>query len=164
MKLFTRMITIFLLIFSILSTSYAKEPYYYKYYKWEKDLVNYKKAIVVDTNSWTLSAYFHWEKIWLFPASVWNKSWPTPKWKFKIVAKLSEAKSATNWLIMPYWMEFYWKWKYWIHAMPLYPDRKPKYSQDFVYKKLWWWCVRLKDEDIKILYNWTEVNTTIIII
>lgn len=164
MRHITNLFILFTLFFSISNLYAEKQPYYTKWYKWVHDMINYKKSILVNTNSWVLIAYYYWQAIWQFPASVWNKNWPTPMWRFKIIAKMPIVKSKTNWLLMPYWMEFYWKWKYWIHAMPLYADWKPKYDQSYVYQKLWWWCVRLKDDDIKLLYNWAETWTVVIVI
>lgn len=165
MKIFLKILSVLLMFCLFNNHSFAdKLPYHYKWYKWPNDLINYKKSIVIDTYSWSLTAYFHWQQIWNFPASVWNRNWPTPKWRFKIVAKMDIVQSKTNGLLMPYWMEFYWNGKYGIHALPLYKDWVPKYEQNAVYKKLWWGCVRLRNEDVETLYRWTDTGTTVIII
>lgn len=139
---------------------------YTHYYKSEEDLYNYRKAIVVDTKEWTAKAFFYWKIVWQFPVSTWNRYNPTPHWRFKIVNKNPMMKSVWSWLFMPYRMEFYWYWKYWFHWFPLYPDMTPKYpnEESAVREKASWWCVRLKKDHIKRLYEWTDPLTTVIII
>lgn len=136
------------------------------YFKSMEDLYKYRKSIVIDTKTWNLKAYFYWQEIWSFNASVWNWYNQTPKWKFRIVQKNDLAKSRTSWLYMPNWMEFRWNWMYGIHWFPLYWDKTPKYKNEEKFSKmpLAWGCVRIEKENIKALYNWAELLTTVIVL
>ena len=136
------------------------------YFKSMDDLYKYRKSIVVDTKTWNLKAYFYWLEIWSFDASVWDWYNQTPKWRFRIAQKNNLPKSRSWWLYMPNWMEFWWNWKYWIHWFPLYWDKTPKYPNEkyFAKKKLAWWCIRLEKENIKALYDWVELLTTVIVL
>ena len=131
-----------------------------------EELYKYRKSIVIDTKIWNLKAYFYGQEIWSFDASAWKYNFETPKWKFRIVQKNKMPKSKISWLYMPYWMEFWWSGKYWIHWFPLYWDKTPKYPNEekFSRKKLAWWCVRIQKENIKTLFNWVEPLTTVIIL
>jgi len=153
------------LIFALFFTSLNVQAFS-KYYKSQDDLYNYRKSIVIDTREWTAKAYYYWLEIWEFPVSVWNRYNPTPHWRFKIINKNKLMLSKWSWLLMPNWMEFYWNWKYWLHWFPLYSDKTPKYlNEEIAVTQKWaWWCVRLKEEDIKTLYWWTDLLTTVIII
>lgn len=137
-----------------------------KYFPSIEELYKYRKSIVIDTKHGNLKAYFYWQEIWSFDASVWNRSHPTPKWKFRIVQKNDLPKSKNWWLYMPNWMEFWWNWMYWIHWFPLYWDKTPKYPDEekFARTSLGGWCVRIQKENIKELYDWVELLTTVIIL
>lgn len=136
------------------------------YFTSMEDLYKYKKSIVIDTKIWNLKAYFYWQEIWSFNASVWDNYWPTPKWRFRIVNKHEMMKAQTSWLYMPNWMEFRWNGIYWIHWFPLFSDMTPKYpnEEEFSQTPLWGWCVRIEKENINLLYNWAELLTTVIIL
>jgi len=173
MKKILATLLIFISIFGFSENSFAlkerpvKNNYHFtSYFPSMDELYKYRKAIVIDTKIWNLKAFFYWQEIWSFDASVWNRYYPTPKWRFRIVHKHKMAKSKISWLYMPYWMEFRWNWKYWIHWFPLYPNKKPKYPNEdkFSRAKLWWWCVRIQKENIKTLYEWTDLLTTVIIL
>lgn len=129
----------------------------------QKEIASYEKVIVINDVQGRLKAYYHWVQIYDFPVSTGDKNYPTPRWKFRIVNKHPMMQSRINSLWMPNWMEFYWWWQYWIHALPLFPDKTPKYPDSAVNEKKPWWCARLLPEDAQKLYNWTEKNTKVII-
>ncbi|MCD5382576.1 L,D-transpeptidase [Candidatus Gracilibacteria bacterium] len=130
------------------------------------ELYKYRKAIVIDTKIGNLKAYFYGQEIWSFDASVGKYNFETPKGKFRIVQKNRLPKSKTSGLYMPFWMEFRGNGKYGIHGFPLYPNKTPKYPNEdkFSRTKLAGGCVRVQKENIKILYDWVELLTTVIIL
>jgi len=169
-QFFTIIFTIILLFSSqnIFAAERKVENNYHftNYFQSMEDLYKYRKSIVIDTKHANLKAYFYWQEIWSFDASVWNRNWPTPHWRFRIVNKNPMMQAKRSWLYMPNWMEFRWHWTYWIHGFPLYKNFSPKYpdEQKFSKTKLWWWCVRIEKENLNLLYNWVELLTTVIVL
>ncbi len=126
-----------------------------------RDYENYEKVIRVNTYANKLSYYENWKKIGEISTSVWNYKNYTPIGRFRITNKSKNMYSQTAGKFMPYWMDFR-KGKYWIHS---FPENK-KWDLDSN-SRIWvsWagWCVRLKKQKAKKLYERADIGTTVLI-
>lgn len=82
-------------------------------------------------------------------------AWETPPGKFEVKYKTANHFSSIGRVWMPYSMQFFGN--YFIHGWPYYPDGTPVpegYSGG---------CIRLADEDMEQIFNFSDVGTEIMI-
>ncbi len=140
--------------FTMSMQSFWKTWYY-------NDYTKYAKVIKVNTFANMLSYYEYGKKIGEMPVSAWDKANYTPEWRFRIINKHEFMYSKSAWKFMPFWMEF-WKGKYGIHWLAQDSAGKINTSS-VIWESAPGGCVRLTENNTKIIYNWAEVWTYILI-
>jgi len=142
---------------SIIFYPFISNGYFYDEYK------DFDKVIKVNTYYEKLSYYEKWVKIWQMDISTWDYENQTPTGRFKVMTKHERMFSKSAWKWMPYWMEFY-DWVYWIHGIPeTYSWKKTSIESDVIWNSAAWWCVRLWEENIIKLYQWSDYDTVVLI-
>lgn len=86
---------------------------------------------------------------------------PTPVGTFAVLNKIPRAWSRSAKLWMPYWMAFTTK-GHGIHELPEWPGGK-KEGANHLGKPASHGCVRLGVDSAKIVYDWAEVGTPVIV-
>ncbi len=119
------------------------------------------KRIEIDTKKQELSYFLSDVELDAFPVSTGKRSTPTPKGSFKIDAKAPRAWSKPYKLWMPYWMSLS-NGKFGIHELPEWPAGK-KEGATHLGTPVSHGCIRLGVGPAKLLYNWAEIGTRVII-
>jgi hypothetical protein len=119
------------------------------------------KVIRINTYAQELTYYESGKKIGGFTVSTGDETHETPNGRYKILTKEPRMYSKSAYKYMPYWMEFY-DGSYGIHAFPE-NYRGEKNTSSIIGVKAAGGCVRLRKDQAKKLYDWTELGTTVII-
>jgi len=120
-----------------------------------------KKRIEINTKEQKLTYFFDNEKLGEFAVSTGKPSMPTPKGSFKIDSKHPKAWSNTYKLWMPYWMSLR-NGYFGIHELPIWPSGFREGS-NHLGKAVSHGCIRLDIGPAEFLYQWTPINTEVII-
>lgn len=119
------------------------------------------KKIEINTAKQELSYYLSDVKLGTFPVSTGKKSTPTPKGIFFVKNKAPRAWSKPYGLWMPYWLGMD-RGRFGIHELPEWPGGK-KEGANHLGTPVSHGCIRLGVGAAKIIYNWAEIGTTVII-
>ncbi|MDP2586891.1 MAG: L,D-transpeptidase family protein [Candidatus Komeilibacteria bacterium] len=120
------------------------------------------KKIEINLAEQELSYFFGNAKLGSFDISGGLPRTPTPKGEFQIYNKIPKAWSTRYKLWMPYWMAFYPSGLYGLHELPYWPGGYREGS-DHLGKPASHGCVRLGIGPAKVLYDWAEIGTPVII-
>lgn len=120
-----------------------------------------EKRIEVDTVSQKISYFLGGVRMGIFIVSTGLPSMPTPKGKFEIDGKSKRAWSARYGLWMPFWMSLD-QGKFGIHELPEWPGGY-KEGANHLGQPVSHGCIRLGVGDAKILYDWAELGTEVVI-
>lgn len=120
-----------------------------------------KKKIEVNIKQQELSYFLGSAKLGNFKISTGKTSMPTPKGDFLIKNKHPKAWSKKYGLWMPYWMGIN-DGKIGIHELPEWPGGK-KEGANHLGIPVSHGCIRLGIGSAKILYDWAEIDTPILI-
>ncbi len=126
-----------------------------------KDAKRLSKSIVVNLKKQELYQQLNGVTIRTHTVSTGKASMPTPKGTFKIANKIPRAWSRAYGLWMPYWMGISGT-RAGFHELPEWPNGY-KEGASHIGTPVSHGCVRLGVEAAKILYDWTEVGTKVII-
>jgi len=119
------------------------------------------KSILIDTKKQELYQQLNGTTIRTHTVSTGKPSMPTPKGTFVIANKAPRAWSKTYGLWMPYWMGIKGT-RAGIHELPEWPNGY-KEGANHLGKPVSHGCIRLGVGAAKIVYDWTEVGTKIVI-
>ncbi len=86
----------------------------------------------------------------------------TPKGKHQIYNKHPRAWSNKYGLYMPYWMAITTDGRFGIHELPEWPGGY-KEGQNHLGIKVSHGCVRLGVGPAKVVYNWADIGTPVIV-
>ncbi|MEK7202816.1 MAG: L,D-transpeptidase family protein [Patescibacteria group bacterium] len=117
------------------------------------------KKIEINLKQQKLSYYLSNVELGEFPISSGKKN-TTPKGNFKISNKSIKAWSLYG-LWMPYWLGIENK-KFGIHELPIWPNGYRE-GQNHLGKPVSHGCVRLGIGPAKLIYDWAEIGTLVII-
>ena len=122
------------------------------------------KRIVIDLSEQHLYAYQGETLFYSFIVStgIWNS--PTSTGTFSVLNKLPSAYASTWGLQMPYWLGIYWSGglQNGIHALPILSNGQ-KLWDGYLGQRVSYGCVILSTEAAKIIYDWAEIGTPVII-
>lgn len=119
------------------------------------------KSILVDTKKQELYQQLNGITIRTHTVSTGKASMPTPKGTFTIANKAVRAWSKAYGLWMPYWMGIKGT-RAGIHELPEWPNGY-KEGANHLGIPVSHGCIRLDVVAAKIVYNWTDVGTKIIV-
>ncbi len=119
------------------------------------------KSILIDTKKQELYQQLNGITIRTHTVSTGKASMPTPKGSFTIANKSKRAWSKMYGLWMPYWMGISGT-RAGIHELPEWPNGY-KEGAKHLGIPVSHGCVRLGEEAAKIVYDWTEVGTKVVI-
>lgn len=119
------------------------------------------KSILIDTKKQELYQQLNGITIRTHTVSTGKASMPTPKGSFTIANKAKRAWSKMYGLWMPYWMGISGT-RAGIHELPEWPNGY-KEGAKHLGIPVSHGCVRLGEEAAKIVYEWTEVGTKVVI-
>ena len=140
--------------FAVSMQSFWKTWYY-------NDYAKYAKSIKVNTFANMLTYYESWKKVWEMSISAGDRANYTPEGRFRITNKHEFMYSKSAWKFMPFWMEF-WKGKYGIHGLAQDSAGKTTTSS-VIWTSAPGGCVRLSEANAKILYDWADIGTYVLI-
>jgi lipoprotein-anchoring transpeptidase ErfK/SrfK len=119
------------------------------------------KKIEIDLKKQELSYRFDGKLINSWRISSGKASMPTPKGDFKVINKFPRPWSKRYGLWMPYWLGFK-DGSYGLHELPEWSGGY-KEGANHLGKPVSHGCVRLAVGNAKVLYDWAEIGTPIII-
>ncbi len=126
-----------------------------------KSIEEEEKTIIINLSSQNLSYYKNGYRIATYPVSTGKPSTPTPIGVFAINNKTQRAWSKSAKLWMPYWMSFIGN-LYGMHELPEWPGGI-KEGASHLGIPVSGGCIRLGVGHAKILYEWAEIGTKVII-
>jgi LysM repeat protein len=120
------------------------------------------KRIIVDVSDQRTYAYESGTLVRTYVSSTGLPGLDTWRGEFEIQNKIPMAYASTWNLQMPYWMGFYWAGplQNGFHALPILPDGSILWA-GHLGTPVSYGCVILSLEDMRELYNWTEVGTPV---
>lgn len=120
-----------------------------------------EKRIEINTSKQELSYFLGGVKMDSFKVSTGKAATPTPKGNFKIENKVGKAWSKPYGLWMPYWMGMVGG-KFGIHELPYWPNGYRE-GVNHLGIPVSHGCIRLGIGSAEIVYNWTEIGTSVVI-
>lgn len=123
--------------------------------------VKLEKTILIDTKKQELYQQLKGITIRTHTVSTGKPSMPTPKGEFTIANKIPRAWSKAYGLWMPFWMGFK-NTRVGIHELPEWPNGY-KEGSNHLGQAVSHGCIRLAPVAAKIVYDWTEVGTKVIV-
>lgn len=123
---------------------------------------NTNKKIIIRLNSQTLEMIEGETNLGSYKISSGRRGMETPTGNFSILSKTPRAYSKTYGLYMPYWMAFTTR-GHGIHELPEWPGGL-KEGENHLGTPVSHGCVRLGVGPAKILYEWAEIGTPVLII
>lgn len=122
------------------------------------------KYIEIDISDQRMFYYQNGYQLGTYRISSGKWDMPTPLGEFKVLSKADVAYSAKYDLYMPNWMAFTY-WGHGIHGLPYW-----KYDWGIAYEGVWHLgyrvshgCVRLPLDGAKIVYNWADIGTKVVV-
>jgi LysM repeat protein len=122
------------------------------------------KRIVVDLSEQHLYAYQGDVLIHSFVVSTGMPGANTATGTYRVLDKYPNAYASTWSLQMPYWLGIYWSGSLenGIHALPILPNGQ-RLWEGYLGTPVSYGCVILGTQQARILYDWAEVGTPVII-
>ncbi len=122
------------------------------------------KKIVIDISEQRMYVYQGEHLIWKWLCSTGLPGRDTRTGTFAVQSKIEEAYSSVWRLRMPYWLGIYWAGasENGIHALPINPDGTILWS-GLLGQKASFGCIILDTPNAKMLYDWAEIGTPVII-
>lgn len=124
----------------------------------------WQKKIVVDIASQRFYAYEGDRLVYEFVCSTGDASSPTVPGEYQVLDKIPVAYSSAWHLEMPYWLGIYWAGtlENGIHALPILANGQVLW-EGYLGRPVSFGCIILSTEAAKIIYDWAEVGTPVII-
>jgi len=126
---------------------------------------NFGKYIEVNITRQRLSLWQNGLKLATYIISSGRPGMDTPTGIYKIISKLPNAYSSSYALYMPYWQQFTPR-GHGLHGLPYWKLKSGKIikeGENHLGIRVSHGCVRLSWEAAKILYNFTEIGTPVVI-
>ena len=120
------------------------------------------KKIIIDLSEQKLNTYENDELTGEYPVSTGKNGMKTPPGEFKVYEKRARAWSKMAGLWMPYWMLIDPVRGMGIHELPEWPSGY-KEGADHLGKPVSHGCIRLGVGPAKIVYDWADIGTRVII-
>jgi LysM repeat protein len=121
------------------------------------------KHILVDISEQHLYAYEGDDLVYSFVASTGMNN-ATATGTFQVLNKLPSAYGSTWNIWMPYWLGIYWSGglQNGIHALPILPGGGRLWS-GYLGRPISYGCIVLGEYEAKLLYEWAEIGTPVVI-
>ena len=122
------------------------------------------KRIVVDLSDQHLYAYNSGALVYSFVASTGEAGRRTAPGSYRVLDKIPNAYAYTWSLQMPHWLGIYWagSLENGIHALPILSNGQRLWA-GYLGTPISYGCIVLGVEEARMLYNWAEVGTTVIV-
>ena len=122
------------------------------------------KRIVVDLSEQHLYAYQGEAPVYSFVASTGMPGAQTSTGTFRVLDKIPNAYASTWGLQMPHWLGIYWagSLENGIHALPILSNGQRLWA-GYLGTPVSYGCVVLGTEEARMLYEWAEVGTPVVI-
>ncbi|MBC7222775.1 MAG: tetratricopeptide repeat protein [Anaerolineae bacterium] len=122
------------------------------------------KRIEVDISEQRLYAYEGDRLVYDFVVSTGGPSSPTAPGHYQVLDKIPMAYASTWNLKMPYWLGIYWvgNLENGIHALPILSNGEILWD-GYLGQRVSFGCVILGTEAARLIYEWAEVGTPVII-
>ncbi|MGC8838945.1 MAG: L,D-transpeptidase family protein [Anaerolineae bacterium] len=123
-----------------------------------------EKRIVVDLSEQHFYAYEGERLVYSFVCSTGSASSPTVPGHYQVLDKIPMAYASTWNLKMPYWLGIYWSGglENGIHALPILSNGQILWD-GYLGQRVSFGCIILSTEAAKLIYDWAEVGTPVII-
>ena len=122
------------------------------------------KRIEVDISEQHFYAYEGDRLVYEFVCSTGAHFSPTAPGRYRVLDKIPMAYASTWNLQMPYWLGIYWSGtlENGIHALPILSNGQILWD-GYLGQRVSYGCIILSTEAAKIIYDWAEVGTPVII-
>jgi len=122
------------------------------------------KRIEVDISEQHFYAYESDTLVYSFVCSTGEPGRDTAPGRYQVLDKIPMAYASTWNLKMPYWLGIYWSstLENGIHALPILSNGQ-KLWDGYLGQRVSYGCVILSTEAAKIIYDWAEIGTPVII-
>jgi len=122
------------------------------------------KRILIDLSEQHLYAYQGGTLVYSFVASTGIRSSPTRTGTFRVLDKIPNAYASTWGLQMPYWLGIYWAgtMENGIHALPILSNGQQLWA-GYLGTPVSYGCIVLGTYEARLLYEWAEVGTPVVI-
>jgi lipoprotein-anchoring transpeptidase ErfK/SrfK len=120
-----------------------------------------EKVIKLDLQKQELSRVLGGVVLGTYKVSTGKKSMPTPKGIYTVGNKSPKAWSKTYGLWMPYWLGIQGR-RFGIHELPIWPNGYRE-GANHLGIPVSHGCIRLGIGPAKLLYNWAEIGTEVVI-
>jgi hypothetical protein len=120
-----------------------------------------EKTIKLDLKKQELSRVLGGVVLGTYKVSTGKKSMPTPKGTYNVGNKSPKAWSKTYGLWMPYWLGINGQ-RFGIHELPIWPNGYRE-GANHLGIPVSHGCIRLGIGPAKLLYNWAEIGTKVVI-
>jgi lipoprotein-anchoring transpeptidase ErfK/SrfK len=122
------------------------------------------KRIEVDISEQHFYAYENGVLVYSFVCSTGEPGRDTAPGNYQVLDKIPMAYASTWNLKMPYWLGIYWAGtlENGIHALPILSNGQ-KLWDGYLGQRVSYGCVILSTEAAKIIYDWAEIGTPVII-
>jgi tetratricopeptide (TPR) repeat protein len=122
------------------------------------------KRIEVDISEQHFYAYQGDTLAYSFVCSTGEPGRDTAPGNYRVLDKIPMAYASTWNLKMPYWLGIYWSGSLenGIHALPILPNGQ-KLWDGYLGQRVSYGCVILSTEAARIIYDWAEIGTPVII-
>jgi tetratricopeptide (TPR) repeat protein len=122
------------------------------------------KRIEVDISEQHFYAYESDTLVYSFVCSTGEPGRDTAPGRYQVLDKIPMAYASTWNLKMPYWLGIYWSstLENGIHALPILPNGQ-KLWDGYLGQRVSYGCVILSTEAAKIIYDWAEIGTPVLI-
>jgi lipoprotein-anchoring transpeptidase ErfK/SrfK len=122
------------------------------------------KRIEIDISEQHFYAYEGGTLVYSFVCSTGEPGRDTAPGNYQVLDKIPMAYASTWNLKMPYWLGIYWAGtlENGIHALPILSNGQ-KLWDGYLGQRVSYGCVILSTEAAKIIYDWAEIGTPVII-
>ncbi|MBU2575872.1 L,D-transpeptidase, partial [Patescibacteria group bacterium] len=120
-----------------------------------------EKTIIIDLSDQKFSYYENGFRVNTFKTSTGGSGYKTPVGEYKILNKIDLAYSRAYGLYMPYWMQFTAR-GHGIHELPYWPSGHRE-GKNHLGTAVSHGCVRLGIGSAEEVYEWAQINTTVIV-
>lgn len=125
---------------------------------------NGEKWIDINLTTQRFRAYQGQTLLYTFVTSTGEPARPTQPGRYQVLDKIPNAYSRFWNLWMPYWMGIYWAGasENGIHALPILSNGQTLWA-GYLGRKVSFGCVILDTSAAKLMYNWADIGTPVLI-
>ncbi len=124
-----------------------------------------QKKIVVSISQQRCWRYEGTRLLNTWTCSTGRSGWGTSTGTFRVQSKLRKAFGSTWNIWMPYWLGIYWSGRVenGIHGLPWNAKTGSRTWAGLVGTRITYGCVMLNDVNMKVLWDWADIGTTVVI-